>query len=61
MLVASSTNTYQCNETKDYFVRNGRASGQNTALQSDDEVVLKWNTLQSKIMDRPTLVTLLKC
>ena len=29
-------------ESKEYFVRNGRASGQNTALQGDDEVVLKW-------------------
>jgi hypothetical protein len=28
--------------TTDYFVRNGRATGQNTALQSDDSVLLKW-------------------
>ena len=49
-LVASSTNTQQISafETKDYFVRNGRASGQNTALQSDDEVVLKWKHVAPK-------------
>jgi len=43
-LVKSSTNTnvIAAYESKDYFVRNGRASGQNTALQGDDEVVLKW-------------------
>ena len=43
-LTASSTQPTHITavETSDYFVRNGRASGQNTALQSDDEVVLKW-------------------
>ena len=51
-LIASSTsvNTQLITavETKDYFVRNGRASGQNTALQSDDEVVLKWKHVAPK-------------
>jgi len=49
-LVKSSTNTnvIAAYETKDYFVRNGRASGQNTAIQSDDEVVLKWKHVAPK-------------
>ena len=49
-LTASSTQPTHISavETTDYFVRNGRASGQNTALQSDDEVVLKWKHVAPK-------------
>jgi len=35
-------------ETTDYFVRNGRASGQNTALIEDDDIIFKWKHVAPK-------------
>jgi hypothetical protein len=35
-------------ETADYFVRNGRAAGQNTALIERDEVIFKWKHVAPK-------------
>ena len=35
-------------ETTDYYVRNGRSAGQNTALIEDDEIILKWKHVAPK-------------
>lgn len=35
-------------ETSDYFVRNGRAAGQNTSLIEDDEIIFKWKHVAPK-------------
>jgi len=35
-------------ETKDFFVRNGRAAGQNTALIEADDIIFKWKHVAPK-------------
>lgn len=35
-------------ETTDFFVRNGRASGQNTALIESDDIIFKWKHVAPK-------------
>jgi len=35
-------------ETTDYYARNGRAAGQNTALIENDEIILKWKHVAPK-------------
>jgi len=51
-LTSSSTNSSKINgllQTEDqYFVRNGRAAGQNNAEQTNDEVIFKWKHVAPK-------------
>jgi hypothetical protein len=35
-------------ETTDYYVRNGRSAGQNTALIENDEIIIKWKHVAPK-------------
>jgi len=35
-------------ETTDYYVRNGRSAGQNTALIDNDEIIIKWKHVAPK-------------
>jgi len=49
-MVSSSTNPsiVSATITTDYFVRNGRAAGQNTALIEDDQIIFKWSHVAPK-------------
>jgi len=47
-LNSTNTNVLSPIETTDYFVRNGRAAGQNTALISNDEIIFKWKHVAPK-------------
>lgn len=49
-MVSSSTNPLivEATVTEDYFVRNGRSAGQNTALIENDEIIFKWSHVAPK-------------
>lgn len=49
-MVSSSTNPLivEAIVTEDYYVRNGRAAGQNTALIENDEIIFKWSHVAPK-------------
>lgn len=47
--IQNSTGTVAVlSETQDYFVRIGRAAGQNTALIEDDQIIFKWKHVAPK-------------
>ena len=48
-IIQNSTGTVALpTETQDFFVRNGRAAGQNTALIEDDQIIFKWKHVAPK-------------
>ena len=48
-IIPNTTNTSATPvETSDFYARNGRASGQNTALIENDEVIIKWKHVAPK-------------
>ena len=47
-IMNSNGDSAQPIETTDYYVRNGRSAGQNTALIENDEIIIKWKHVAPK-------------